>query len=125
MDFITTGRESATCDCEAIHGDIVSEVAGIMPDEGKFRALAELYRVFSDPSRIKILWALNCREMCVCDLAALLNITKSAVSHQLKSLRLANLAKYRRQGKVVFYSLADDHVKEIFEKGMEHIRHSH
>jgi ArsR family transcriptional regulator len=77
--------------------------------------------MFSDPTRVKILWALHCRRMCVCDLAVLLGMTKSAISHQLKSLRLTNLVKYEKQGKVVYYSLADEHVEDIFEKGFAHI----
>lgn len=109
------------CDCNAIHDEVVSRVRGVMPDKSQFNELANLYKMFSDSTRIQILWALNCNEMCVCDLAVLLNMTKSAISHQLKSLRYANLVKYQKQGKVVYYSLADSHVKSIFEKGFEHI----
>ena len=94
-----------------------------MPPADDFFNLAELYKTFSDPTRVKILWALFCHRMCVCDLAVLLNMTKSAISHQLKTLRLSNLVKYQKQGKVVYYFLADDHVKDIFEKGFEHIHH--
>lgn len=116
-------KESQTvfCDCDVIHGEIVDKVRGMMPPGDDFYNLANLYKMFSDNTRVKILWALNCNEMCVCDLAVLLNMTKSAISHQLKSLRLANLVKFEKQGKVVYYSLADNHVKEIFEKGFEHI----
>ena len=95
----------------------------MMPHGNDFFELAGLYKAFSDPTRVKILWALHCHVMCVCDLAALLNMTKSAISHQLKTLRMSNLVKFQKQGKVVYYSLADDHVKDIFEKGFEHIRH--
>lgn len=109
------------CDCEVIHEEIVNKVRDMMPLSNDFYALAELYKMFSDNTRVRILWALNCHEMCVCDLAVLLGMTKSAISHQLKSLRLANLVKYEKQGKVVYYSLADSHVKDIFEKGFEHI----
>ena len=111
------------CDCDAIHGEVVSKVSGMMPPSGDFYDLAELYKTFSDPTRVKILWALHCHEMCVCDLATLLDMTKSAISHQLKTLRMSNLVKFNKQGKVVYYSLADDHVKSIFEKGFEHIHH--
>ncbi|MCL1854645.1 MAG: metalloregulator ArsR/SmtB family transcription factor [Clostridia bacterium] len=114
-------RRIPACDCDTIHGDIVDEVRGKMPPSGEFRQLAGLYKMFSDPTRVQILWALNCREMCVCDLAVLLDMTKSAISHQLKGLRLVNLVKYEKQGKVVYYSLADSHVKDIFDKGFEHI----
>ncbi|MCL1823371.1 MAG: metalloregulator ArsR/SmtB family transcription factor [Oscillospiraceae bacterium] len=113
--------DAAVCDCDAIHAEKVLEVNAKMPDAEQFCDLADLYKVFSDSTRIRILWALNCSEMCVCDLAVLLNMTKSAISHQLKLLRIANLVKNTRQGKIVFYRLADEHVREIFEKGMEHI----
>jgi ArsR family transcriptional regulator len=113
--------EQIFCDCDVIHEDVVNEVRGLMPDVNDFIGLSELFKMFSDGTRLKILWALKCKEMCVCDLAVLLNMTKSAISHQLKSLRLTNLVKYRKDGKVVYYSLADAHVEDIFEKGFEHI----
>lgn len=109
------------CDCEMIHDDVVDSVRGMMPPSDDFFMLANLYKMFSDPTRVKILWALHCSDMCVCDLAVLLNMTKSAISHQLKSLRLTNLVKFQKQGKVVYYSLADEHVKDIFEQGFAHI----
>ena len=115
-----TGKEF-TCDCSIIHEDVVNRVRVAMPDNERFYDLANIYKMFADNTRIKILWALSCEDMCVCDLAVLLGMTKSAISHQLKSLRLANLVKYDRHGKVVYYSLADDHVRDIFEKGFEHI----
>jgi len=110
------------CDCDVIHEDAVNRVRSSMPEGGDFYNLANLYKMFADSTRVRILWALSCEVMCVCDLAVLLGMTKSAVSHQLKSLRLANLVKYDKQGKIVYYSLADNHVKDIFEKGFEHIR---
>ena len=110
------------CDCTVIHEDVVERVRGAMPDGKDFYDLANLYKMFSDNTRVRILWALSREEMCVCDLAVLLAMTKSAISHQLKSLRMANLIKYNKQGKVVYYSLADDHVKDIFDQGFEHIR---
>ncbi len=110
------------CNCEVIHPELVDKVKDIMPDENELYDLSDFFKVFADGTRIKIMWALEESELCVCDLAVLLNMTKSAISHQLKSLRAANLVKYRKEGKVVFYSLKDDHVKEILEKGMEHIR---
>ncbi|MDR1705919.1 MAG: metalloregulator ArsR/SmtB family transcription factor [Clostridiales bacterium] len=115
-DYITM-----QCDCEVIHAEVVDAVRGMMPPGDDFFKLAGLYKMFSDPTRVKILWALHCRRMCVCDLAVLLGMTKSAISHQLKSLRLTNLVKYEKQGKVVYYSLADEHVEDIFEKGFAHI----
>ena len=109
------------CDCEVIHEEVVNKVRDMMPPGKDFLDLANLYKMFSDPTRVKILWALHCSDMCVCDLAVLLNMTKSAISHQLKSLRFTNLVKYQKLGKVVYYSLADDHIKDIFEKGFAHI----
>jgi ArsR family transcriptional regulator len=109
------------CDCDVIHVNLVKRVRRRMPKEEDFYDLADLYKMFSDSTRVRILWALSREEMCVCDIAVLLDMSKSAISHQLKSLRLANLVKYSKQGKVVYYSLADRHVKDIFEKGFEHI----
>jgi len=110
-----------TCDCEVIHERVVKRVGRKMPRDGDFGKLAVLYKMFADNTRLRILWALSCDEMCVCDLAVLLDMTKSAISHQLKFLRLSNLVKFRRQGQIVYYSLADSHVEDIFEKGFEHI----
>ncbi len=109
-------------DCDVIHADIVDKVRLVMPDEDELYDLSDFFKVLGDSTRAKIMWALDESEMCVCDLAVLLNMTKSAISHQLKSLKAANLVKHRKEGKVVFYSLTDDHVKQIFEKGLEHIR---
>jgi len=95
------------CDCHAIHEETVNRVRDLMPDSKAFYDHAHLYKMLADNTRLRILWALSCEDMCVCDLAVLLGMTKSAISHQLKSLRLANLVKYDRQGKVVYYSLAD------------------
>ena len=116
-------HSSSACDCEIIHEDVVRQVKGMMPPASDFSSLSNLYKTFSDPTRLKILWALHCHEMCVCDLAVLLNMTKSAISHQLKTLRDSDLVKFKKQGKVALYSLSDDHVKDIFEKGFEHIHH--
>ena len=113
--------ERAACDCEVIHEEVVNRVRALMPDGQDFYDLANLYKMFADKTRVRILWALSHEDMCVCDLAVLLGMTKSAISHQLKSLRMSNLVKYDKQGKVVYYSLADEHVKDIFEKGFEHI----
>ena len=114
-------HEQFTCDCEVIHEEVVARVRAAMPEGKNFYDLANLYKMFADNTRVKILWALSREVMCVCDLAVLLGMSKSAISHQLKSLRLANLVRYDKQGKVVYYSLADSHVKDIFDKGFEHI----
>jgi ArsR family transcriptional regulator len=115
-------KEQLTCDCDVIHEDIVKQVRAEMPERGNFYDLANLYKMFSDITRVRILWALSRSSMCVCDLAVLLSMTKSAISHQLKSLRLSNLVRYEKQGKIVYYFLADSHVQDIFEKGFEHIK---
>ena len=109
------------CDCNAIHEDIVNQVRDKMPQEESLYDLAELFKVFGDSTRIRILWALHEAEMWVCDIAVLLNMTQSAISHQLRVLKQANLVKNRKEGKVVYYSLVDDHVREIFDQGLIHI----
>lgn len=110
------------CDCEMIHSDVVEAVRSKLMDENELYVLADFFKVLGDSTRVRIMSALEVSEMCVCDLAVLLNMTKSAISHQLRSLKQANLVKFRREGKVVYYSLSDDHVRDIFEKGLEHIQ---
>ena len=109
------------CDCDVIHEDLVNETRNHIKSEDEYLNLATLFKMFGDKSRAKILHALEQNELCVCDLAVLLGVTKSAISHQLKALRLANLVKFRREGQVVYYSLADDHVKEILSIGFAHL----
>lgn len=109
------------CDCAVIHESMVSDTKNKMKPEADYGQLASLYKMFGDPTRVKLLHALEQNELCVCDLAALMGLTKSAVSHQLKALRLSNLVKFRRDGQIVYYSLADDHVKEILDMGFAHI----
>lgn len=115
-------KDEMVCDCDVIHADVVDAVKKKLPDENELYDLSDFFKVLGDRTRAKIICALNEREMCVCDLAVLFGMTKSAISHQLRSLREANFVKNRRESKNVFYSLADDHIKEIFEKGLEHIR---
>lgn len=109
------------CDCNVIYEKVVKKVKSKMPDEEKLYDLADFFKVFGDSTRIKILWALNRSEMCVCDIAVLLNMSKSSISHQLRILKQARLVKYRKEGKIVFYSPCDDHVHHIIEQGFEHI----
>ena len=104
-----------------LHEEAVAAVRKQMPDEDDLYDLAELYKVFGDSTRIKILYVLFESEMCVCDIAALLGMTQSAISHQLRALKNARLVKSRRDGKTVFYSLADEHVKTILDQGIEHV----
>lgn len=114
-------NEIERCGCIQVHEDAVNEVLGGMPDDETLYDLAELFKVFGDSTRIKILYALFEAELCVCDIAQLLGLTQSAVSHQLRVLKGSRLVKFRREGKTVFYSLADDHVRKIIAQGMEHI----
>ena len=110
-----------SCDCIETHEDIVAKVNEVMPNEELLYDLAELYKVFGDSTRIKILYLLFESEMCVCDIAQLLNMSISAISHQLRVLKQAQLVRFRRDGRTVFYALADDHVRTILGQGMEHI----
>jgi ArsR family transcriptional regulator len=118
---IEVRQKTPVCDCDVIHEEVVKKVRKTMPKEEDFYDLADLYKMFADSTRVRILWTLSRGEMCVCDIAVLLGMTKSAISHQLRALRLANLVRYEKRGKEVYYSLADSHVKDIFEKGFEHI----
>ena len=110
------------CDCDVIHPDAVELVRAGMLVQAEYEDIAALFKHFSDPTRMRILHALMTRELCVCDLAVLLNLTKSAVSHQLKALKLGKLVRSRREGQVVFYSLDDEHVGQIMRIGLEHLR---
>lgn len=111
------------CSCNVIHEDIVNKVRAKMPQEEKLYDLADLFKVFGDSTRIKIICALFEEEMCVCDIATTLGMSHSAISHQLRVLKSAGLVKYRKEGKVVYYSLDDEHVKNIFDQGFNHISH--
>ncbi|MBC8535950.1 ArsR/SmtB family transcription factor [Feifania hominis] len=103
------------------HEDIIKKVTEQLPEDELLYDLAELFKIFGDSTRIKILYVLFEAEMCVCDIAQLLGISQSAVSHQLRQLKQSKLVKYRREGKTVFYSLADGHVRTIINQGLEHI----
>lgn len=109
------------CDMFHTHDELIKRVCQTMPDEDKLYDLAELFKVFGDSTRIRILFVLFGEEMCVCDLASTLNMTQSAISHQLKILKKSKLVRNRREGKSVFYSLADNHVRSIIAQGIEHI----
>ena len=110
-----------TCEWVHTHEDIVRKVTQEMPGEEVLYNLAELFKIFGDSTRIKILYVLFASEMCVCDIAQLLGMTQSAISHQLRALKQSRLVKSRREGKTVFYSLADGHVRTILDQGIEHI----
>lgn len=114
-------NDAPSCEYIHAHEDLIKKVNDDMPDEIMLYDLAELYKVFADSTRIKILYCLFEEEMCVCDIAKLLKMTTSAISHQLRILKQAKLVKFRRVGKTVFYSLSDNHVRTIIGMGMEHI----
>ena len=110
------------CDFIHAHEDVVEKVRQELPGEDTLYDLTELFRIFGDSTRVRILYVLFEAEMCVCDIAALLGMTQSAISHQLRALKNVRLVKSRREGKTVFYSLADDHVKTIIDQGLEHVQ---
>lgn len=110
-----------TCATKGIHRDTIRTVKGAMPDPIHLYDLADLFKLFGDSTRLGILWALSESEMCVCDLCALLKMKQPAVSHQLKNLKQTRVVKSRRDGKVVYYSLDDDHIRKLLNLGMEHI----
>ena len=113
--------EVEVCGFLHVHEELVEKVRAAMPEEEHLADLADFFKVFADSTRIRILYILLCAETCVCDIAALLNMTQSAISHQLRILKQMNLVRARRDGKTVFYSLADGHIASILSQGMEHI----
>lgn len=108
-------------ECPIMHEKTVQKVKQIMPEDGFIYDLAELFKVFADSTRMKIIYALMQNELCVCDIANIVNTTQSAISHQLRILKQSKLVKFRKEGKVVYYSLDDDHISQIVKKGSEHI----
>jgi len=110
------------CDCQFIHEETVEKVKKLFPEEVLLLDLADLFKMFADSTRIKIITALLNAELCVCDIAALLGMTKSAISHQLRLLRQTKLVKNRREGKIIYYSLDDEHVHNIIAQGLLHIK---
>ena len=113
--------EVECCDVICVHEDMIQKVKKLLPEEELIKELADFYKVFGDSTRIRILWVLLEAEVCVCDLAEILEMTQSAISHQLRVLKQMKLVKNRREGKTVYYSLADDHIETIISQGMEHI----
>ena len=109
-------------ECNVLHEETVKKVKQKMPEDGFIYDLAELFKVFADSTRMKIICCLFEHEMCVCDIAELINSTQSAVSHQLRVLKQAKLVKFRKDGKTVYYSLSDEHVEMIFNMALEHIK---
>ena len=112
------------CDCNVIHKDVVENTIKNMPDMDIFNKLADFFKILGDTTRAKILFALDQNEMCVCDIANVLGMSKSSISHQLGTLRRSGIVRCRKSGKEVFYMLDDEHVKQVFEIGTEHIEHN-
>lgn len=119
-----TNDAAETCITKGIHRDTIRAVKGSMPDPIALYDVADLFKLFGDSTRLGILWALSESEMCVCDLCALLKMKQPAVSHQLKNLKQSRVVKARRDGKIVYYSLKDEHIRRLLNLGMEHIRES-
>ncbi len=115
--------QQPVCEIDEVHKDAVEQVRSEMITDHYVGDMADFFKILGDPTRIRIMWALDRRELCVCDLCEILNMTKSAISHQLNSLRKAKLVKYRREGKNVFYSLDDQHVNSIIEIAIDHLSH--
>lgn len=113
--------EEKFIECTVVHEETVKKVKGKMPEDGYIYDLAELFKVFADSTRMKIIYALLEEELCVCDIANIVGTTQSAISHQLRILKQTKLVKHRKEGKVVFYSLDDEHISEIVKIGGEHI----
>lgn len=113
--------EDELFECTVLHEDVVNEVKKKIPEDGLIYDLAEFFKVFADSTRMKIIYALMENELCVCDIASIVQTTQSAISHQLRLLKQAKLVKFRKEGKVVYYSLDDDHISQIVKKGREHI----
>ena len=114
-------KDDALCSVTIIHEDILSKVRKEMTEDSRLVQMAELFKALDDPTRLKIINALLLAEMCVCDISALLNMTQPAISHHLKTLRQTQLIKYRRDGKIVYYSLDDGHIELLFRQGLSHV----
>ena len=110
------------CEVTLIHEDNVKKAINELPDDELIADLSDMFKIFGDQTRVKILMALESGELCVCDIAAVMNMSQSAISHQLRVLKQSNIVKTRREGKVVYYSISDDHVKEIFDIAMVHVQ---
>ena len=117
-----TTKTVNSCDCDSVNQELVDKVKKKFPDDELLGDLSDFFKVIGDGTRIRILWALDVSEMCVCDIASLLDMTQSAISHQLRVLKKARLVKLRKEGKTVFYSLDDQHIDKIFSFGLDHIK---
>ena len=116
-------RNEFVCDCNVIHQDVVDKINKEMLNDELFYKISDFYKIIGDSTRIKILFALDKEEMCVCDIANVLGMSKSSISHQLGTLRRSGIVRCRKSGKEVYYMLDDEHVREVIEIGIEHIEH--
>ena len=116
-------KNEFVCDCNVIHQDIVDKITSEMLKDDQFYKIADFFKILGDTTRTKILFALDKKEMCVCDIANVLNMSKSSISHQLGTLRRSGIVRCRKEGKEVYYMLDDDHVKRVIEVAIEHIEH--
>lgn len=116
-------RKELTCDCNIIDEEAVAIALKNKPDPDELVKLSELFKLLGEKTRLNIIWTLDSHEMCVGDIANVLNMTKSSISHQLALLRVAEIVKYRKSGKEVYYTLDDEHINKLYEIGMEHINH--
>lgn len=114
-------KRAPYCETTVIHGEVVDRVSKMLMPDQVTASIAEFFKVFGDQTRIRILQVLFEEEMCVCDIAYLLNMSQSAISHQLRVLKQARLVRHRKEGKIVYYSLDDEHIRQIFEQGLTHI----
>lgn len=115
-------RNSYCCDCEVVHQEVIESVKNNMLSKENFQTIVGFFKAIGDATRIQIVWALYKHEMCVCDLANLLSMTKSAISHQLRELRINNIVKFRKSGKTVYYSLKDNHISNFIINAFEHVK---
>lgn len=122
--MIEKTRDKLLCQSHEINEDLLREMKSKLHNEEEIQALANIFKALSDPTRLKIIYALSKSSFCVCDIAELLDMSQSAISHQLRILRDLKLVKYKREGKLVIYSLDDDHVLKLFEQGLDHVRHT-
>lgn len=116
-------EKELVCDCNVIHKDVVDKALMNRPEDKELERLSLLFKILGDLTRIKIIWTLDNCEMCVCDIANVLNMTKSSISHQLAILRNSGIVNYRKVGKEVYYMLDDEHIRKLYEIGIEHINH--
>ena len=116
-------KNEFVCDCNVIHQDVVDKITSEMLKNDLFYKIADFFKILGDTTRTKILFALDKKEMCVCDIANVLNMSKSSISHQLGTLRRSGIVRCRKEGKEVYYMLDDDHVKKVIEVAIEHIEH--